>query len=72
MAKLLTKREYKKRRIRFQVAAGLYDFAVTVLSFFVIVMCVYLLSHLYQWVIGDIPKTFGVFFDIFKKAFSMH
>jgi len=72
MAKLLTKREYKKRRIKFQVLAGLYDFAVTILSFFVMVMCVYLLTQLYQWVIQDVPKTFGIFFEIFEKAFTIH
>jgi len=72
MARVITKREYKKRRIRFQVAAGLFDFAVTVLSFFVIVLCVYLLSSLYQWVSGDIPKTFSVFFEIAQRAFTMN
>ncbi len=72
MARVITRREYKKRRIRFQVAAGLFDFAVTVLSFFVIVFCIYLLSSLYQWVANDIPVTFRVFFDIAERALTMN
>ncbi|MBQ3080641.1 MAG: hypothetical protein IJC48_11705 [Clostridia bacterium] len=72
MARVITKREYRKRRIRFQVAAGLFDFAVTVLSFFVIVFCVYLLTSLYEWVANDIPKTFRVFFEIAERALTMN
>ena len=72
MPRVITKREYKKRRIRFQVAAGLFDFVMTVASFFVIVLCVYLIASLYNWLKADVPVTFGVFFDIFRKAFTMH
>lgn len=72
MPRIITKREYKKRRIRYQVAAGLFDFIMTIVSFFVIVLCVYLLTSLYNWVKADVPVTFSVFFDIFKKAFTMH
>lgn len=72
MARIITKREYKKRRIRYQVAAGLFDFLMTVASFFVIVLCVYLLASLYNWLKADVPVTFGVYFDIIKKAFTMH
>ncbi len=68
MAKVITKREYRRRRIRFQVAAGLYDFMVTMLAFVVIVFCVYLLIALYRWAAEDIPVTFKVFFDIIEKA----
>lgn len=72
MPRIITKREYKKRRIRYQVAAGLFDFLMTVASFFVIVLCVYLFTSLYNWVKADVPVTFGIFFDIIKKAFTMH
>ncbi len=72
MPRVITKREYKKRRIRYQVAAGLFDFVMTVVSFFVIVLCAYLIASLYNWLKADVPVTFGVFFDIFKKAFTMH
>ena len=72
MPRVITKREYKKRRIRYQVAAGLFDFAGPIASFFVIVMCAYLLVSLYNWLKADVPVTFGVFFDIFEKAFTMH
>ena len=72
MPRIITKREYKKRRIRYQVAAGLFDFLMTVASFFVIVLCVYLFTSLYNWIKADVPVTFGIFFDIIKKAFTMH
>lgn len=72
MAKVITKREYRRRRIRFQVAAGLYDFLVTMLAFVVIVFCVYLLTALYRWGAADIPVTFKVFFDIVEKALRMN
>ncbi len=72
MARVITKREYKKRRIKFQVAAGLFDFAICILAFFTIVFCVYLLTSLYNWVMGDVPGTFKVFFDIADKALTMH
>ena len=72
MAKVITKREYRRRRIRFQVAAGLYDLLVTMLAFVVIVFCVYLLTALYRWVAADIPVTFKVFFDIVEKALRMN
>lgn len=72
MPKVLTRREYKKRRIKFQVAAGLLDFAVTIGAFFVIVLCVYMLISLYGWVIKDVPVTFGEFFTIIERALTMH
>lgn len=72
MARVITKREYKKRRIKFQVAAGLFDFAVTILAFFAIVFCVYLLTSLYNWVASDVPVTFNIFFDIAERALTMH
>lgn len=72
MARIITKREYKKRRIRYQVAAGLFDFVMTIASFFVIVLSAYLFLSLYNWVKADVPITFGIFFDILKKAFTMH
>lgn len=72
MPRVITKREYKKRRIRYQVAAGLFDFVMTIVSFFVIVLCAYLIASLYNWLKADVPVTFGVFFDILKKAFTMH
>ena len=70
--RVITKREYKKRRIRYQVAAGLFDFAMTIVSFFVIVLCAYLIASVYNWLKADVSVTCGVFFDIFKKAFTMH
>ena len=72
MARIITKREYKKRRIRYQVAAGLFDFVMTIASFFVIVLSAYLFLSLYNWVKADVPITFRIFFDILKKAFTMH
>lgn len=72
MAKLLTKREYRRRRIRFQVAAGLFDFIITVGSIALLVFCVYLLWSLYSWLAADIPVTFRVFFEIVERAITIH
>jgi len=72
MAKVLTKRVYRRRRIRFLVAAGLFDFLITLASFFLILFCIYLLVSLYNWLAADIPVTFRVFFEIVERAMTVH
>ena len=42
MAKLVTKREYKRRRLRFQIAAGLVDFLVMLGCLALTFLCVVL------------------------------
>ncbi len=72
MAKITTKKEYRKRRLRFQIAAGLMDFVWTVVLAAVVLVCVLLLIELYTWLKGDVPVTFGTFFDIVRRALRMN
>ncbi len=72
MAKITTKKEYRKRRLRFQIAAGLMDFVWTVVLAAVVLLCVLLLIELYTWLKGDVPVTFGTFFDIVRRALRMN
>ena len=72
MAKITTKKEYRKRRLRFQIAAGLMDFMWTVVLAAVVLVCVLLLIELYTWLKGDVPVTFGTFFDIVRRALRMN
>ena len=56
----------------FQIAAGLMDFVWTVVLAAVVLLCVLLLIELYTWLKGDVPVTFGTFFDIVRRALRMN
>ncbi|MBQ3763214.1 MAG: hypothetical protein II875_14590 [Clostridia bacterium] len=68
MAKLITKKEYKKRRIRYQIAAGLSDFLVTLAGLAVAFVCVVLIVELINWLRGDVGHTFGLFGSILERT----
>ena len=68
MAKIYTRREVKRRKMKYQVFAGMFDFAAIVAGFVVIVACVILLSALYHWVIRDVQSSFATLWDIFVSA----
>lgn len=68
MANVLTKREVRKRRLKFRIAAGLFDFIGTIGSVVLIFVCVILLSSLISWVKADAPKTFGTIYDCVYSA----
>ena len=53
-----TKKEANRRRTRFMVLAGMGDFVGIVISFFVILACVVLLTSLLTWLRGDIVQVF--------------
>ena len=52
-----TKKEANRRRTRFMVLAGRGDFVGIVISFFVILACVVLLTTLITWLRGDLPQV---------------
>ena len=52
-----TKKEANRRRTRFMVLAGMGDFVGIVISFFVILACVVLLTTLITWLRGDLPQV---------------
>ncbi len=68
MAKLVTKKEYRRRRMRFQIAAGLSDFLVTIGCLALAFLCVILLIQLINWLKGDAGSSFGVFDDVFNRT----
>lgn len=68
MAKLYTRQEVQRRRIRFQVFAGMFDFLAVVAGIIVIVACVILISALVRWVCADVPVTFQKMWDILEKS----
>ncbi len=72
MAKITAKKEYRKRRRRFQIAAGLMDVLWTLLFAFIALVCVMLLIELYAWLKGDVPESFGAFFDIVQRTLHMN
>ena len=52
-----TKKEANRRRTKFMVLEGMGDFVGTVVSFFVILVCVVLLTTLFTWLRGDLPQV---------------
>lgn len=72
MAKIVTKKEYRKRRLKFQIAAGLVDFLVTLLCILLSVACIVSLIALFRWLRGDMPVSFGVFFDILNRVLKVN
>ena len=52
-----TKKEASHRRAKFMVLSGMGDFFGTIVSFFVILACVALLTTLYSWLKGDLPQV---------------
>jgi len=68
LAKIYTRREVRRRKVNFQIFAGIYDFVSIVLGLIVIIACVILLSSLVSWVLKDAPVTFSSLWDIFMSA----
>ena len=68
MAKLYTREEARRRRVTFQIFAGMFDFIAVLAGILVIIGCVILLTALVRWVIADVPVTFRTLWEIFMKA----
>lgn len=68
MAKLYTREEAKRRRMKYQIFAGMFDFLAVIAGVAVIIACVILLSALVNWIIGDAQVTFKSIWDMFEKA----
>ncbi len=68
MAKIYTRREVQRRRLNFQIFAGIYDFLGVVAGIVVIVACAFLLSALVNWVARDGRESFASLWDIFQSA----
>lgn len=68
MAKLYTREEARRRRMKFQIFAGLFDFLAVVAGVIVIIACIILLTSLIQWIAGDVPVTFKSLWDMLMRA----
>ena len=68
MAKLYTREEARRRRMKFQIFAGMFDFLAVVAGVIVIIACIILLTSLIQWIIGDVPVTFKSLWDMLMRA----
>ena len=58
--------------MQMQVAAGFYDFLVTLACFAVAAVSLYILMEMYFWLKGDIPTAFSKFFEIAEKALRIN
>ncbi len=68
MAKIYTRQEVKRRRMNFQIFAGIYDFVGVVAGIVVIIACAFLLSALVSWVVRDGRESFTSLWNIFQSA----
>ena len=68
MAKVYTRQEVKRRRMSFQIFAGIYDFAGVILGIIVIIACAVLLAALVSWAIQDGKESFASLWNIFQSA----
>ena len=68
MTKIYTRKEVARRRMKFQVFAGMFDFLAILAGIAVIIVCIVLLSALVHWVIQDVESSFATLWDIFMSA----
>lgn len=68
VARIYTRQEVKRRRLNFQIFAGIYDFVGVVVGIAVIVACVILLAALVSWVLRDGQESFASLWRIFQNA----
>ena len=68
MANIYTRQEVKRRRMNYQIFAGIYDFIGVVAGIIVIVACAFLLAALVSWVIRDGSESFRSLWNIFQSA----
>ena len=68
MAKIYTRREARRRRMNFQIFAGIGDFVGVVLGIVVIIACAVLLTALVNWVVRDGRDSFASLWNIFTSA----
>ena len=68
MARIYTRREVKRRRVNFQIFAGIYDFLGVVAGIVVIIACIVLLTALISWIVRDSRDSFSSLWKIFQDA----
>lgn len=68
MAKLYTREEVRRRKMKYQIFAGMFDFLAVVAGVIVIIACIILISALVRWVVADVPVTFAKIWETAMKA----
>lgn len=68
MPKLYTREEVRRRKVKYQVFAGMFDFLAIVAGILVLAACIVLIVSLVRWVVADVPVTFHKFWETFMKA----
>ena len=68
MARLYTREEARRRRVKYQIFAGMFDFLAVIAGNIVIIACVVLLSSLVRWILGDVPVTFQKIWEMVMRA----
>ena len=68
MAKLMTREEARRRKVKYQIFAGMFDFLAVVAGIVVIIACIILLTSLFRWIMGDVPVTFRKLWEMVMKA----
>ena len=68
MSRLYTREEVRRRRMKYQIFAGMFDFLAVVAGVVVIIGCIILLTSLVRWVLGDVPVTFRKMWEMLMKA----
>lgn len=68
MPKLYTREEVRRRKMKYQIFAGMFDFLFIVAGIIVIIACIILLSSLISWLKSDVPVTFKTLWETVMKA----
>ena len=68
MAKIVTRQEVKRRRMKFQVFAGMFDFLGILAGLVVIVVCIVLINSLLHWAVKDAEVSVKTLWDLFTSA----
>ena len=68
MPKLYTREEARRRKVKYQIFAGMFDFLAVVAGILVLIACIVLIVSLVRWISGDVPVTFRKLWDTFMRA----
>lgn len=68
MAKLYTREEVRRRKMKYQIFAGMFDFLALVAGALVIIGCLILITSLVNWLKADVPVTFKKLVETVMKA----
>ena len=68
MPQLYTREEARRRKVKYQIFAGMFDFLAVVVGILVLIACIVLIVSLVRWVAADVPVTFKKLWETFMRA----